>query len=194
MKAILKEDMIVKLSIDRGVDVGNIPNGVALDRLRWNGSRLVDLGVIELGQTMYVRHLGNNFFELHIVPLPGTYEVYMNYKQRKDLRYDPIQDRIYLAGDVVKAEEAKQEAVNFAKAKIKKEIGKDVDIFMKHFALTAALIVYASQRPQRLKDFFDDLAPHIIDAFPVDRWEEILRNFAVEIKKHLEAYYQELDK
>jgi hypothetical protein len=191
MKAILKNDLIIKLSIDRGVEIGNIPSGVSLERLRWDGSTLIDLAV---PGTRYVKHLGDNYFELHVIELDYTQSVYMQYSQRRDLRYSEITGTVFLASDVVKADEQVDIDIQLIKARLKKYIGDETDLFMKHFALTAALIVFASKQPPALKTFFDSISDDIIQSFPLNRWEQILKSFSKEIKKYLNSYYDALDR
>ncbi|MCK5139691.1 MAG: hypothetical protein KAQ85_07615 [Thermodesulfovibrionia bacterium] len=191
MRAILKEDLIIKLSLKDGVEIGNIPQGGSLDRLRWDGSQIVDLAVLT---TIHVRYLGNFYFELHCLSLPNTQAVVMKYKQRKDLRFDEITRQIYLASEQDKEDEINAEEIKALKHKLRMAFGGDNDLFLKHFALTAALIVYASEQPAALKTFFDELTPHIKDAFPLNRWEVILKSFASDIKTYLENIYEVMDR
>ena len=135
MKAILREDLIIKVSLTEGIEIGNIPNTVSLDRLRWDGSKIVDLANVSV---IYIRHLGDNFFELHAIPQPNTQWLPMNYKQRRDLRYNSTTDTIYLAGMQVKADEAIDEEIEAIKHKLGMAFGSDNDLFLKHFAFTAA--------------------------------------------------------
>ena len=81
MKAILNRDMIVKLSISEGVEIGSIPKGVGLERLRWTGRELVDLMNLT---AMWVKRIGSTF-ELHAVAVPGSQKVTMLYTERKRL-------------------------------------------------------------------------------------------------------------
>ena len=192
MKALIKEDILIKISLTDGIEVGDIPHGVAPDRLRWNGSELIDLATLT---QFYVRHLGSNYFELHAIELPNTQLVNMQYAQRKDLRTNPLTGEIYVASMVVKADEAIEEEIKLIKAGMQKFlICNQTEIFIKHFAFTAALIVFASEQPPALKAFFDSIADNIKAAFPMVRWETVLRNFAGDIKIYLESYYEALDK
>jgi len=183
--------LIIKLSLTEGIEIGNIPNNVAIDRLRWDGSKIVDLAVATI---IYVRYLGDNFFELHAIPQPSTQSLPMNYKQRKDLRFNDVTGVIYLASDTVKADEAAKTEIESIKRRLGIALDIDNDLFIKHFAMTAALIVYASEQPQALKNFFNDITPHIKEAFPLNRWEVILKEFAKDIKMYLENLYEVMDK
>jgi len=89
MKVKLKEDMIIKYS-KNGINIQELdtvksdrPNTVNFADLRYTKEtglvRLQDL------EEFHCRHLGNNIFELHCVPLEGTQKIKMQYKHRKRL-------------------------------------------------------------------------------------------------------------
>jgi hypothetical protein len=79
MRVSLHEDMIVGFSGD--TEIGNLPKGVGLERLRWDGSKVVDLAALE---GMWVRHR-NGTFSLHAVSVPGSQWVSMMYRERNRL-------------------------------------------------------------------------------------------------------------
>jgi hypothetical protein len=83
MKAILHEDMIV--NIGTGIEVGESPTkGAGLERLRWNGEKLVDLGLLD---QFWVRYR-NGIFELHAIEVANSQLVSMRYEDRKHLVSD----------------------------------------------------------------------------------------------------------
>lgn len=84
MGALLKDDIIISLS-GGDVKVGTLPKGVGLERLRWDGSKLVDL--IDLKE-MYVVFYHPDIFELHAVEVKGSQLVTMTYADRKRLIND----------------------------------------------------------------------------------------------------------
>ena len=189
MKAILKEDTIIQLTIDRGVEVGNIPTGVSLERLRWDGSKLIDLMKL---RTIHVRQLAENAFELHAVPVAGSRPVAMSYKDRKRLRANE-QGIIYIAPDEQLVEEKQTEQLKAAEVKLCHNLGGNPKAMKDMLAFIAALVVYASTGAPALKAFFDEITPHIKDAFPMDRYEEILRQAAKNLKTCLDDYHSECD-
>jgi len=72
--------MIVSLT---GVtEVGAIPRGIGLERLRWDGSQIVDL--LDL-TTIWVKNEGG-WFSLHAIQVPGSQAVAMAYGERFRLR------------------------------------------------------------------------------------------------------------
>ena len=80
LKAVVKEDIIIQITERGDTEIGALPQGVGLERLRWNGSEIVDL--ITLNQ-MWVRYVG--FFELHCIQVPDSVLVDMTYADRKKL-------------------------------------------------------------------------------------------------------------
>jgi len=81
MKATLREDII--MAVGRGdTEIGCMPPGVGIERLRWDGERLVDLAEV---LTIHVRHLSGSHFELHAVPVTHSQPVTMSWADRKRL-------------------------------------------------------------------------------------------------------------
>jgi len=85
MKAILDGDRIVKFCIDGGVEVGKPPKGVGLERLRWDGKKLVDLATLT---NLWVTIGKGGVPQLHAVKQKGAVRVEATYKDRKKLRVE----------------------------------------------------------------------------------------------------------
>jgi len=79
-RAILDNDMIVKLTVREniGTEVGDVPKDVALNHLRWDGTKLVNIG--ECDHFYVDEHL-----RLHVVELDNTKRIDMTFKDRKKL-------------------------------------------------------------------------------------------------------------
>lgn len=85
MRALLNDDLITSLTDSAdGVEIGNPPAGVGLERLRWTGESLVDLAECDRCQVV----CRDGRFELHAVPVPGSQEVVMRWTDRKRLVLD----------------------------------------------------------------------------------------------------------
>jgi hypothetical protein len=80
MRAIVREDRIIKITEKGNVEIGLLPK-VGLERLRWDGERIIDLA--NLAQ-IWVRHEGG-YFSLHCKEFPKTQLISMTYKDRKAL-------------------------------------------------------------------------------------------------------------
>ena len=127
MKAILKDDQIIKLTIsdDVGVEIGSIPRGVGLERLRFDGERIVDLVDLD---SIWVEFI-NGFFILHCVPVRSSVLVEMNYTDTKRLVNDNGTIRLKTFEEEMK--EAKQRRkdgeINRIRKSLNSSVGTDVE-------------------------------------------------------------------
>jgi hypothetical protein len=99
-------DMIARLTADpnQGVEAGPLPRGVGLERLRFDGSQLVDIAT--LSELHVVRRDGD--WELHAVPVPGSQPVTMSHKQKWRLVNDGGTYRLKTDAEILaEAREAK---------------------------------------------------------------------------------------
>ena len=69
------------ISLSGPTEVGPLPKGVGLERLRWDGERVIDLTTINPIWARYV----NGVFTLHAVAVKGAQSIEMNYIDRKRL-------------------------------------------------------------------------------------------------------------
>ena len=187
MKAIIEEDIIVNLTEAGDVEIGQLPAGVGLERLRWNGRKIVDLADLS---EMWVRKAGGGF-ELHCIEVKDSQLVQMTYADRKRLRTNNSSIKIKTDEEI----EAERIASlkQLAKSRLSNRMGDYIDLELAQLAFICALIVYARQQPAQLGNFFDSLIPEISNMFPLDRWQTLLMKFAKNLKQFLEEYYNELD-
>lgn len=82
MRAVLDRDIIVHVTPHGDTEIGSIPPGVGLERLRFDGERLVDLA--ELSE-IWVEPVPGGGHVLHAVEVPGSQLVTMRYADRKRL-------------------------------------------------------------------------------------------------------------
>lgn len=64
MRASLDRDIIVHLTPHGVTEIGSLPTGAGLERLRWNGKRLVDLAELD---EIWVETLPGGGFLLHAI-------------------------------------------------------------------------------------------------------------------------------
>ena len=87
MKAIIKDDFIIKLIgfSNKGIEIGSLPkeNGrnVGLDRLRWDGEKIVDLATLN---EIWIDKKGL----MHCYDIGGCTLIQMKFKDRKRLIND----------------------------------------------------------------------------------------------------------
>jgi hypothetical protein len=193
MRAILNNDMVVSLVMNEtdGTEIGNIPKDIGLERLRFNGTELLDL--VELSAFWVESVLGG--FVLHCIQIPNAQYIEMSFTDRKYLIYndgslrlktqEEIDAEIYNADLLVLKTKLR--------TKLKETMGDIQDQHMQTLAFVCALIVYARLQPQALADFFDEIIPDIKDIFPLNRWETILKQGGKDLKTAMIEYYTGVD-
>jgi hypothetical protein len=89
-RAIIKNDRLIKLTVDDnlGIEVGVLPVGIHLARLRWDGKKIINLMDLE---SIYVNR---TTLMLHAVKQPNCELVNMKYSDRKKLFRDPTTQKI----------------------------------------------------------------------------------------------------
>ena len=187
MKALIEEDVIIKLDSQYGVEIGTVPTNVGLERLRWNGTNIVDLANLN---EFWVR-IKNNIYELHCVPVKDSQLVAMNYSDRYNLVANGGSIRVKTVEEL--ENERVEKLLKIAKSKLEKKMGNLIDLNLSMLSFICSLIVYARQQPQQLADFYDQIIPNIINTFPLDRWESELKKFASNLQQFLDEYYNEVD-
>ena len=187
MKALIKEDVIIKLDSINGIEIGDIPRGVGFERLRWDGSKVVDLADL----TEFWVRIINNIFELHCVPVVNSHPVTMSYADREKLIINGGSIRLKTPEEI--ENERVERLMKIAKSKLTSKMGELIDLNLSMLAFICALIVYARQQPQQLADFYDSIIPDIKDIFPLSRWETDLTQFGKNLKQFLNEYYNEID-
>ena len=193
MRAILNNDIIVQLTMseNEGVEIGDIPKDVGIERLRFDGVQVVDLA--DLSAFWVESVLGG--FVLHCIEIPNSQYIEMSYADRKYLVYNSDTLRLKTQEEI--DAEAYESGLLVLKtklrAKLKSAMGDIQDQQMQTLAFVCALIVYSRQQPQVLADFFDEIIPDIKDCFPLNRWEEILKSGGRDLKTALTEYYEATD-
>ena len=185
MKALIDRDIIISFSGD--TEIGQIPAGVGIERLRFDGTQIVDLA--ELSQFWVEETAGR--FVLHCIEVPNSQLVIMQYSDRKYLLNNSGNIRLKTQQEI----DAEKYAalIDGAKTRLSNKVGKYIDLELSQLAFICALIVYARQQPAALGAFFDSLIPDIKDIFPMSRWELILQDFAKDLKQFVTEYYNEID-
>ena len=133
-------DIINKINVPGGVEIGSIPKGVGLERMRWTGYVLIDLFTL---RSIWVEHI-NGAFILHCIQVPHSQLVVMEYKDRKKLWND---DGVYS----IKTHEQTQNELNLKYRKAHyPSIGDQMGAIMKYLALQSGL-------PEELQKAIDDI-------------------------------------
>ena len=192
MKAILNNDIIVCLSTTTGTEIGNLPKGVGLERLRFDGQKVLDLALLS---TIWVREVVPGFYELHAVSVPGTQQVAMVYADRKNLITEAgiIRVKAPTEINVERLAGERQLLKNRLRKRLEKKTGDHADQLADAYKLIFALIVYSRTQNPILGQFFDDLIIDIKDIYPLDRIKDALIQAAKSLKTEMAQYYTDID-
>ena len=191
MRAILNNDLILSYTIKGGVEIGTPPKDIGLERLRWNGSEILDIASLS---AFWVEPRSEGFI-LHCVEVPGSQYFEFAYADKKLLILEDGTLRLKTAEEV----EAEQLATkikilkNKLRLKLLKSVGDMQDQNMNTLAFVCALIVYARMQPAALGAFFDEIIPDIIEIFPLSIWEETLKTGAKDLKTAMQEYYEGIE-
>lgn len=191
MRALLNNDVIVSLVMNEtdGTEIGDLPKGVGVERLRFNGSGVVDLASL----TAFWIEEGN--FALHCVRVSNSQYFEMSYVDRKRLVWEDSGFRLKTLEEIIIEEQAAkiQKLKNILKIKLRNSIGDIQDQNMNTLAFVCALIVYARLQPAALGTFFDEIIPDIVEIFPLSTWEQTLKSGAKDLKTAMQEYYAGLE-
>ncbi|MEW6670238.1 MAG: hypothetical protein AB1427_00960 [Thermodesulfobacteriota bacterium] len=193
MKAILDNDVIISLSTSTGTEIGSFPKGAGLERLRFDGQKVVDLALLS---SIWVREPVPGFYELHAVSVPGSQSVAMTYAQRANLTTDPggaIRVKTPAEIDAERLSQEKQLLKNRLRKRLEAKTGDAPDQLADAYKLIFALIVYARTGSPVLGQFFDSLIPDIKDIYPLDHVQAALIQAAKDLKAEMAQYYAAID-
>ena len=190
MRAILNNDLIVSYTVSEteGVEIGTPPKNIGLERLRFNGSEIVDIATLS---AFWVEKRSEGFV-LHCVEVPGSTYLEFDYADRKLLIINGGSLRLKTIEEVDAEQlEIKIKVLkNKLRLKLLNSIGDTQDQNMNTLAFVCALIIYVRNQPPALADFFDEIIPDIIDIFPLATWKETLKAGAKDLKTAMQEYYE----
>lgn len=192
MKAILNEDMIVYI-VERGnVEIGLIPKDVGLERLRFDGQKVIDLVTLS---EMWVRIIGPGAFELHVIKVFASQLVTMGYGDRKNLTVENGIIRVKTSQEIKQEQkDGKKEILrNRLRQTLKIETGTLEEQISSLYQLVFALVVYARTQNSLIETFFDEIIPDIKDAYPLDRIKPELKDLAKTLKLRMTEFYDAID-
>ena len=189
MRAILEDDRIVSLTRSGGVEIGNLPPGVGLERLRWNGKEVIDLAD---QASFWVEPVGSTYL-LHVIQVPGSQQVSMTYPDRYRLTTDP-DGTIRLKTDTEMQQEQQQEQLSMLKSKVRVKIREQIgdiedrlaDLQKLVYLLMGALVAKDADAQNQVQDIYQK----ITNTYPSVSLS-VLSDRLSETKKILSTYYQE---
>lgn len=194
MKAILEQDRIIHITEQGNVEIGSIPKGVGLERLRFDGKKVVDLADLD---EIWVKPLDQGFFELHVVEVLGAQLVTMAYKNRKYLVVNNngiIRVKAVQEIENEKIEKQNRYLKNRLRQNFKHEIGEIEDQLADAYKLIHLLILAVISDDQLAKDFLTENLSNFKTTYPAEKTANHLTEIIPKIKFLMEAYYIEKGK
>ena len=181
MRANLKEDIIVNFTESGTTEVGIIPRAkkkVGLERLRFNGRKIVDLADLS---TIYVRQLAPGAYEFHAVKVLNSQPVQMHYRDKKKLKTDPNGAiRVMSEEEVQTIQEAEKiTRINNRKNRALRKL-LDQDFV---FKLLFALIIYSRTGNAQIGTFFDELIPIIQNMYDWSVEKKDIKDTVISLKR-----------
>lgn len=189
MLATVDRDIITVLG--RGpVEIGDdFPRNVGLERLRWDGEKVVDLARLE---GFWVENLMGMFL-LHCVELPNTYFVTMRYADRKALTLNGGHPRLSTPEE--QANQQALAAIKAAKEELARLLNKQHTIYELCaflLGLISILAIYAKTDDPALRTQIGTMIENNLPNFQALPLQKMLRNSGTKlsyIKDLLDSFY-----
>lgn len=181
MNAIIDRDIIAHItSSGTGVEIGSVPKGVGLERLRWDGKEIVDLADLN---AIWV----SPDMTLHVIEVPGSTLIKMSYSDRKDLINNAGTIRLKTNKDI----DAERQILkkNRLRAGIQKDIGDSQDLLADAFKIISLLVMALIGKDETAQKLLGDLAPDIKEMYPMTRLNSHLPGMIESLKEKMAAYY-----
>lgn len=187
MKANVMEDMIIWITDTGDTEIGALPPGVGVERLRFDGTQVVDLG--DLSEIWVRKQAGA--FELHAVAVPGSQVVSMTYADRKRLMDDAGTIRVKTQAEIDQEDVDLKTAL--ARARVKRALVSQDEINHFQLMLTLALVQVVRGQDAGLTAFLDRILAVVRDIYPLERIEADLDGFLNKLKASMAVYWSDLD-
>jgi len=196
MKAILDRDIIISITIKGDTEIGTIPaekKGVGLERLRFDGEKIVDLA--DLAE-LWVEAVAPNFVVFHAIEVPGSQKVTMTYQDRTRLTVDSGIIRLKTPAEITAEAEHMEKTMtkNRLRQAFKRDIGDPEDSLADAWKIIALLIIYMRTGEPAIATFLDSILPDLQAAYPFTTVKDALANNVKTIKTLMEGYYTETQK
>jgi len=195
MKAILDRDIIISLTPKGDTEIGTIPadkKGVGLERLRFDGQKIVDLADLT---TIWVEQVTPVFFICHAIEVPGAQEVAMTYQDRKNLMMDNGTIRLKTPAEITAEREAEKKAMikNRLRQGFKRDVGDPEDSLADAWKVISLLIIFMRTGDPAIAIFLDSIIPDLQAAYPLDTVKAALVANTKTIKTLMEGYRAEIE-
>lgn len=188
MKATLYLDCILHISDAGDTEIGALPPGVGLERLRFAGRKVVDLAEL---RRIWVCVLGSGAYSLHAVEVPGSQAVDMTYADRRRLTTEAGIIRLRTEDELIAQElvDCLNQEKNRLRRRIEAAVGDQGDQLADLYKLVYALIAYVLAADQASATLLQALLPDIQACYPAEDVAERLRSIIPATTAELKDYY-----
>ena len=192
MKAVLDQDIIIYITEKGDTEIGAIPpnkKDVGLERLRWDGTKIVDLADMS---EIWVKSVSNNFYELHAVKVLDTQKVQMTYRDRKNLIIEDGIIRVKTALEIENGMKIEQESMtrNQLRQAFKRDVGDIETLLADTWKLISLIIIFVRTNDPQIAVFLDNILPDLEKAYPPKKIKDQIGEHIVTIKNLMQEYYQ----
>ncbi len=191
MKALLNNDIIVSVSNNGPDEIGALPKGIGLERLRFDGVQVIDL--MTLSQ-IWVEYRDRSFY-LHVVDIGNCQLVTMTYPLRNTLMVENGIFRLKTTAelDAEGIYERNLMRKNRLRARLIKQIGDNNDQTADLGKLVIAMLGFRTSQNPQLGAMLDAVANIAKDIYTLDQIEAAVRRFAQGLKDEMPDYYDSLE-
>lgn len=188
MQATIDRDLIVVLGRGPVAIPDDYPRNVGLERLRWNGSAVVDLATLS---GFWVEHK-NGLFVLHCLSVPNATFIEMPYAARKLLYFDG-EIKVRTSEQVsAEAHTKKVEAIkNLLSSKLE-TAGNVAELLMVMVGLIAVVAIYARTGNAAAGAYLTSILPKL-QSLPLARIQGLVPGAADTMKTVFDLYFSKLD-
>lgn len=182
MKAILRDDQISKLTVRKeGVEIGSVPRGVSLGRLRFDGKKVVDLVDLD---SIWVEVKGGCFI-LHAIPVRNSTLVDMDYRDRKRLTISQgtIRLKTEEEEEVEQEELRKRIKLHKVKKKLITKVGTEFEQSIINEKLIYIIVKALNQSPKHM-NFLSDYLQKMEGFVDIDKEKDTILK-SLEDKKNV---------
>lgn len=188
MIATIDGDMIV--TVGRGdTEIGDLPKGVGLERLRWDGSAIVDLATLS---QIWVEPI-NGTFRLHCIPIGNSTLVDMRYADRKNLKINGSAPRVKTAEELAAEERTRRhDAARGLLLKKLQNVETVQEVLAFLLGLVSVALIYSRTNNEQLGTRIDAILDEL-QALPLQRMTLNAETKLTTIKNMLDEFYGVID-
>jgi hypothetical protein len=188
MQATIERDVITVLGRGSVTIPDDYPRDVGLERLRWNGSSIIDLATLS---GFWVEHK-SGIFILHCMNVENTTFIAMTYSQRKLLYFDgeiKIRTAEQIASD---AYDKQVEAIKNLLSNKLETAGNIAELLMVIVGLIAVIAIYARTGNSAAGTYLTSILPKL-QALPLTRIQGLVPDASDTMKTVFDLYFSKMD-